>query len=108
MKVLVTGGMGYIGSHTCVQMINAGIEPIILDNLCNSKIAVLNRIEELTGKLPTFYRGDIRESEILDLIFEEQDIDAVIHFAGLKAVGESVAKPVHYYQNNVAGNSLPS
>ena len=103
MKVLVTGGMGYIGSHTCVQMIDAGIEPIILDNLCNSKIAVLNRIEELTGKLPTFYRGDIRESEILDLIFEEQDIDAVIHFAGLKAVGESVAKPVHYYQNNVAG-----
>ncbi|WED26067.1 UDP-glucose 4-epimerase GalE [Vibrio sp. DW001] len=104
MKVLVTGGMGYIGSHTCVQMLEAGIEPIILDNLCNSKTAVLNRIEALTNVRPTFYEGDIRDEAFLDKVFSEHKIDSVIHFAGLKAVGESVAKPLEYYDNNVNGS----
>ena len=104
MKVLVTGGMGYIGSHTCIQMIEAGIEPIILDNLGNSKIAVLDRIEALTQVRPVFYQGDIRDEAFLDSIFAEHTISSVIHFAGLKAVGESVAKPLEYYDNNVNGS----
>nr|WP_319535129.1 UDP-glucose 4-epimerase GalE [uncultured Vibrio sp.] len=103
MKVLVTGGMGYIGSHTCLQMIEAGMEPIIVDNLCNAKVEVLSRIEALTGKQPTFYQGDIRDEAFLDLVFAQHDIQAVIHFAGLKAVGESVVKPLEYYDNNVNG-----
>ncbi|MCY9851650.1 UDP-glucose 4-epimerase GalE [Vibrio mediterranei] len=103
MKVLVTGGMGYIGSHTCVQMLESGIEPIIIDNLCNANQAVLSRIEALTGQAPTFYQGDIRDEALLDRIFEENEIQSVIHFAGLKAVGESVAKPIEYYDNNVNG-----
>ncbi|MCL9781415.1 UDP-glucose 4-epimerase GalE [Vibrio sp. S4M6] len=103
MKVLVTGGTGYIGSHTCVQMIDAGIEPIIVDNLCNSNQEVLNRIETLTGKMPTFYQGDVRDESLLDAIFAEHKIQSVIHFAGLKAVGESVSKPLEYYDNNVNG-----
>ncbi|MDV5169136.1 UDP-glucose 4-epimerase GalE [Photobacterium rosenbergii] len=106
MKVLVTGGMGYIGSHTCVQMIEAGLEPIILDNLCNSKEAVLERVETLTGTKPTFYQGDIRDREILDQVFSEHEISSVIHFAGLKAVGESVEKPLEYYDNNVHGTLM--
>jgi len=104
MTVLVTGGMGYIGSHTCVQMIEAGMEPIIIDNLCNSKMEVLNRIEALTGKKPTFYQGDIRDESFLDSVFSKHNIQAVIHFAGLKAVGESVEKPLEYYNNNVNGS----
>lgn len=104
MKVLVTGGMGYIGSHTCIQMIEAGIEPIILDNLGNSKVAVLDRIEALTQVRPVFYQGDIRDEAFLDSIFAENTISSVIHFAGLKAVGESVAKPLEYYDNNVNGS----
>ncbi|EHK9098100.1 UDP-glucose 4-epimerase GalE [Vibrio parahaemolyticus] len=104
MKVLVTGGMGYIGSHTCVQMIEAGMEPIIVDNLCNAKLEVLNRIEALTGKQPAFHQGDIRDEAFLDTVFAQHDIQAVIHFAGLKAVGESVAKPLEYYDNNVNGS----
>lgn len=105
MKVLVTGGMGYIGSHTCVQMIEAGMEPIIVDNLCNSSAEVLNRIEALTTKRPAFYQGDIRDEAFLDSVFaQEAGIQAVIHFAGLKAVGESVAKPIEYYDNNVNGS----
>ncbi|MEZ9625195.1 UDP-glucose 4-epimerase GalE [Aliivibrio fischeri] len=104
MKVLVTGGMGYIGSHTCIQMIEAGIEPIILDNLGNSKVAVLDRIEALTQIRPVFYQGDIRDEAFLDSIFAEHSISSVIHFAGLKAVGESVAKPLEYYDNNVNGS----
>lgn len=104
MKVLVTGGMGYIGSHTCIQMIEAGIEPIILDNLGNSKVAVLDRIEALTQVRPVFYQGDIRDEAFLDNIFAEHTISSVIHFAGLKAVGESVAKPLEYYDNNVNGS----
>lgn len=103
MKVLVTGGMGYIGSHTCVQMIEAGMEPVIVDNLCNAKDEVLNRIKSLTGKTPTFYLGDIRNEAFLDSVFSQHDIEAVIHFAGLKAVGESVEKPLEYYDNNVNG-----
>nr|WP_226048868.1 UDP-glucose 4-epimerase GalE [Vibrio vulnificus] len=104
VNVLVTGGMGYIGSHTCVQMMAAGMEPIIVDNLCNAKVDVLSRIEALTGKQPTFYQGDIRDEAFLDSVFAKHDIQAVIHFAGLKAVGESVAKPLEYYDNNVNGS----
>ncbi|WP_367298776.1 UDP-glucose 4-epimerase GalE [Hafnia alvei] len=103
MIVLVTGGSGYIGSHTCVQLIAAGHTPIILDNLCNSKASVLERIHTLTGNTPTLYQGDIRDRLLLDRIFAENQIDSVIHFAGLKAVGESVQKPLEYYDNNVSG-----
>ncbi|MFA0440439.1 UDP-glucose 4-epimerase GalE [Vibrio sp. 10N.286.49.C2] len=103
MKVLVTGGMGYIGSHTCVQMLESGIEPVIIDNLCNAKQSVLSRIKALSGQTPTFYHGDVRDAELLERIFSEHDIQSVIHFAGLKAVGESVVKPIEYYDNNVAG-----
>ncbi|EAS41273.1 UDP-glucose 4-epimerase GalE [Photobacterium profundum] len=103
MRVLVTGGMGYIGSHTCVQMIEAGMTPIIVDNLYNSKETVLARIEALTGVMPAFFQGDIRDRAFLDKVLSENEIDAVIHFAGLKAVGESVVKPLEYYDNNVHG-----
>ncbi|WP_227736293.1 UDP-glucose 4-epimerase GalE [Yersinia proxima] len=103
MYVLVTGGSGYIGSHTCVQLIKAGHTPVILDNLCNSKSSVLARIHQLTGYTPKFYQGDIRDRALLDKIFAAHAIDAVIHFAGLKAVGESVSKPLEYYNNNVYG-----
>ncbi|ENU5814445.1 UDP-glucose 4-epimerase GalE [Vibrio fluvialis] len=103
MEVLITGGMGYIGSHTCVQMIAAGMTPIMVDNLCNAKAEVLNRIEALTGVRPAFYQGDIRDEAFLDSVFAKHDVQAVIHFAGLKAVGESVSKPIEYYDNNVNG-----
>ncbi|WP_299013131.1 UDP-glucose 4-epimerase GalE [uncultured Photobacterium sp.] len=103
MRVLVTGGMGYIGSHTCVQMIEAGMTPIIVDNLYNSKKTVLARIEKLTGVIPAFYEGDIRDRAFLDKVLAENEVEAVIHFAGLKAVGESVEKPLEYYDNNVHG-----
>ncbi|MGL5953070.1 UDP-glucose 4-epimerase [Providencia rustigianii] len=103
IEVLVTGGLGYIGSHTCVQMIAAGISPIILDNLCNSKMEVLNRIEKLTGFRPIFYQGDVRDEQCLKAIFSTHHIHSVIHFAGLKAVGESVEKPIEYYDVNVNG-----
>ncbi|TBR42205.1 UDP-glucose 4-epimerase GalE [Marinomonas agarivorans] len=102
--ILVTGGMGYIGSHTCVELINAGFTPIILDNLCNSHKNVLERIETITGQKPTFIEGDIRDSELLNKVFSNYPIDAVIHFAGLKAVGESVQHPLRYYDNNVVGS----
>ncbi|END2490508.1 TPA: UDP-glucose 4-epimerase GalE [Vibrio vulnificus] len=104
MNILVTGGSGYIGSHTCIQMIEAGMTPIILDNLYNSKLLVLDRIEQVTGVRPAFYQGDIRDSEILQHVFAQHDIQGVIHFAGLKAVGESVEKPLMYYDNNVSGS----
>ncbi|UTW46245.1 UDP-glucose 4-epimerase GalE [bacterium SCSIO 12696] len=104
MKVLVTGGLGYIGSHTCVQMHQAGMEPVILDNGRNSHPVVLDRIEAITGLRPVLYKGDVRDAAILDQIFAEHQIDAVIHFAGLKAVGESVEKPLAYYDNNVNGS----
>lgn len=104
MNILVTGGLGYIGSHTCVKLIEAGYNPIIIDNLYNSKKTVLNRIEQITGKSPLFYYGDIRDKALLDTIFKQHTITAVIHFAGLKAVGESVAKPLEYYEQNVYGS----
>ncbi|MEQ4676753.1 UDP-glucose 4-epimerase GalE [Providencia vermicola] len=102
-QILVTGGLGYIGSHTCVQMIQQGMQPIILDNLHNASLEVLNRIEAITGKKPVFYQGDVRDSQILDTIFANHQIHSVIHFAGLKAVGESVEKPIEYYDVNVNG-----
>ncbi|GAB3480493.1 UDP-glucose 4-epimerase GalE [Marinomonas epiphytica] len=104
MKVLVTGGLGYIGSHTCVQLLDAGHQLVVVDNLSNSKEEVLNRIEKLTGQRPLFCQGDIRDEAFLDDIFQQHSINAVIHFAGLKAVGESVAKPLEYYDNNVNGS----
>mgnify|MGYP002520699672 FL=1 len=103
MKILVTGGAGYIGSHTCVELLNAGYEVVILDNFYNSSPEVLKRIKELTGKEFTFCECDIRDRKGLDKVFAENKIDAVIHFAGLKAVGESVRKPLEYYENNVGG-----
>lgn len=103
MNILVTGGMGYIGSHTCIQMIEAGMTPVIFDNLYNSKASVLDRIEGVTGVRPKFIEGDIRNKSLLIDVLKSQNIQAVIHFAGLKAVGESVAKPLEYYDNNVNG-----
>ncbi|EOA5630814.1 UDP-glucose 4-epimerase GalE [Providencia rettgeri] len=102
-QVLVTGGLGYIGSHTCVQMIQQGMQPVILDNLHNANLEVLNRIEAITGVKPVFYQGDVRDSQILASIFANHQIHSVIHFAGLKAVGESVQKPIEYYDVNVNG-----
>lgn len=103
MKVLVTGGAGYIGSHTCVELLNNGHDVIIVDNLSNSKPEVINRIKELTGKDFKFYKADILNKKEIDKIFKENNIEAVIHFAGLKAVGESVKIPLRYYYNNVTG-----
>ena len=101
MKILVTGGAGYIGSHTCVELLNNGYEVIVIDNLINSKMSVIDNIKKITGKDIIFYEGDVRDKELLTHIFSDNNIDAVIHFAGLKAVGESVQKPVEYYQNNL-------
>lgn len=104
MKILVTGGLGYIGSHTCVELVLAGHEPVALDNLCNTSIAVQARVEKITGRPLAFVEADIRERTALDAVFAQHAFDAVIHFAGLKAVGESVAQPLRYYDNNVAGS----
>ena len=106
MSILVTGGAGFIGSHTCVELLNAGYDPIILDNLCNSKSESVKRIKEITGKDVKFYECDIRDRAGLDKIFAENKIDAVIHFTGLKAVGESCAKPLEYYDNNIGGSVI--
>ena len=103
MAILVTGGAGFIGSHTCVEMLNAGYEVIVVDNLCNASEEAIRRVEKITGKNVTFYKADIRDKEALDQIFDKESVECVIHFAGLKAVGESVAKPLEYYQNNIAG-----
>lgn len=103
MAILVTGGAGYIGSHTCVELLNAGYEAVVLDNLSNSSEKSLERVEELTGKKVTFYKGDILDRAILRDIFQKEQIDCCIHFAGLKAVGESVEKPWEYYNNNISG-----
>ena len=103
MKVLVTGGAGYIGSHTSVELLNAGHEVVCIDNFMNSKYEAVKRVEQITGKSVKFYEGDIRDKDILNKIFTENKIDAVINFAGLKAVGESVAKPIEYYENNIEG-----
>ena len=104
MKILVTGGAGYIGSHTCVELLEAGYEVVIVDNFCNSNPKVIERIRLITGKKPNFYEADIADEKSMTALFEkEQNIECVIHFAGLKAVGESVAKPLEYYSNNIGG-----
>ena len=104
MYVLVTGGAGFIGSHTVVELLQAGYEVVIIDNFSNSSPLVLSRIEEITGKRPLLIEGDIRDRALLDDVFKQHEIDAVVHFAGLKAVGESVQKPLEYYDNNVSGS----
>ena len=101
MKILVTGGCGYIGSHTCVELLEHGYEVIVVDNLVNSKRDVIDKIKEITGKSVIFYEGNVQEEKLLVSIFKKHKIDAVIHFAGLQAVGESVQKPILYYQNNL-------
>jgi len=101
MNVLVTGGAGYIGSHTCVELLNEGYGVVVVDNLCNSNPESLNRVEELTGKKVKFYEGDVRDEALMRKIFAENELHCVIHFAGLKAVGESVAMPWEYYDNNL-------
>ena len=103
MAILVTGGAGYIGSHTCVELLENGKEVVVLDNLSNSSEESLNRVKKITGNEVKFYKGDISETSILDTIFQNENIESCIHFAGLKSVGESVAKPLEYYQNNIAG-----
>jgi UDP-glucose 4-epimerase len=103
-KVLVTGGAGYIGSHTCVQLLNSGHEVIVLDNLCNSSEESLNRVQQISGKPLTFVQGDIRDAQVLDQVFQQHQINAVIHFAGLKAVGESQQIPLAYFDNNISGS----
>ena len=101
MKILVTGGTGFIGSHTCVELLNSGYDVVIADNLYNSKALVVDRIETITGKRPAFYELDICDREALNALFDKEDIDAAIHFAGYKAVGESTQKPIEYYHNNI-------
>lgn len=103
MAILVTGGAGYIGSHTCVELLNEGYEVVVADNLCNSSMVSIERVEKITGKKVTFYEVDLRDKEGLNAVFDKEEIDSVIHFAGLKAVGESVSKPLEYYDNNIGG-----
>ena len=100
--ILVTGGAGYIGSHTCVELLEAGYDVVVVDNLCNSSKESLKRVEQITGKCLKFYEADIADRKVMNKIFEENNIFGVIHFAGLKAVGESVAKPLEYYKNNIS------
>ena len=102
--ILVTGGAGYIGTHTCVALLNAGFDVVVLDNFCNSKPEAMNRVQKITGKTVALINGDVRGKDCLSAIFKQHTIHAVIHFAGLKAVGESVANPVKYYDNNVLGS----
>lgn len=104
MNILVTGGAGYIGAHTCIELIGAGYTPVVLDNLCNSSSIALDRVAQVSGQKVTFVEGDIRDKALLHTIFKNHAIDAVIHFAGLKAVGESVNKPLDYYDNNISGS----
>ena len=103
MRILVTGGAGYIGSHTCVELLNQGQEVVVVDNLCNSSEESLNRVKQITGKDVTFYKADLLDKAAMEEIFSKETVDAVIHFADLKAVGESVAKPLEYYHNNITG-----
>lgn len=103
-KVLVTGGAGYIGSHTCVELLNANFDVVVLDNFCNSKPIAIQRVEKITGKPITLIEGDVRDKNCLNALFSKHEIDAVIHFAGLKAVGDSVKNPLEYYDNNVTGS----
>lgn len=104
MAVLVTGGAGYIGSHTVVELLNANREVVVLDNLSNASAKSLDRVKQITGKAVTFYQGDVLDRALLKRIFADHNIESVIHFAGLKAVGESVVKPIEYYRNNVEGS----
>jgi UDP-glucose 4-epimerase len=104
MKILVTGGAGYIGSHTCLELLAAGCEVVVLDNLSNASQESLRRVAEITGRAPRFVRGDVRDESALRQVFAGHRIEAVIHFAGLKAVGESVEQPIRYYDNNVNGS----
>lgn len=106
MAILVTGGAGYIGSHTCVELLNAGYEVVVVDNLCNSSEKSLDRVREITGKDLTFYKADLLDEAAMEEIFSKEKIESVIHFAGLKAVGESVAKPLEYYHNNLTGTFI--
>lgn len=103
MAILVTGGAGYIGSHTCVELLQAGYEIVVVDNLSNSKLESMNRVKEITGEEFPFYKIDILDKAGLESVFSENTINAVIHFAGLKAIGESVQFPLHYYHNNITG-----
>lgn len=104
--ILVTGGTGYIGSHTTLALLQGGFDVVVLDNLCNSSAASLKRVAQLAGRAPVFVEGDIRDRAVLDRLFAEHYLDAVLHFAGLKAVGESVAQPLRYYCNNVHGSQV--
>lgn len=106
MSILLTGGAGYIGSHIAVELLSLGKEVVIYDNLSNSSEKVLDRIKEITGKSPKFYKGDLRDREGLDKVFKNEKIESVIHLAGLKAVGESVRKPIEYYDNNIGGTTI--
>lgn len=106
MKILVTGGAGYIGSHTCVELLNAGYEIVVVDNLCNSSQESLKRVEKITGKGLAFYQVDLLDEVALENVFCKEHFDAVIHFAGLKSVGESVKKPLEYYHNNITGTLI--
>ena len=103
MKILVTGGAGYIGSHTLIELLQKGYETVVIDNFSNSSPKSIQRVEQITGKKVTLYEGDVRDKKVLEQIFAEHKIDWVIHFAGLKAVGESCAKPIEYYDNNLYG-----
>lgn len=104
MRFLITGGAGYIGSHTLLELLQAGHEAVVLDNLCNSSMLSLQRVQQITGVAPVFVQGDVCDRAVLDRIFTQYEIDGVLHFAGLKAVGESVKQPLPYYQNNVSGS----
>jgi len=106
MAILVTGGAGYIGSHTCIELMNAGYDVVVVDNLYNSSEKALERVEQIAGRKVKFYKADILDRDALNNIFENEQIDSVIHFAGLKAVGESVAKPLEYYHNNMTGTFI--
>lgn len=106
MRILVTGGAGYIGSHTCVELLNRGHEVVVVDNLCNSSEESLRRVKKITGKAPVFYQVDLLDRQGLEHVLEQEPVDAVIHFAGLKAVGESVEKPLEYYHNNITGTLI--
>ncbi len=106
MAILVTGGAGYIGSHTCLELLNQGYEVVVIDNLSNSSSKSLERVEEITGKKLTFYKADLLDKEAVEEVFKNENINSVIHFAGLKAVGESVVKPMEYYHNNITGTLI--
>ena len=106
MSILVTGGAGFIGSHTCVELLNAGYEVVVVDNLYNASEKALERVEQITGKKVTFYEADILDRDALNAIFDKEQVESVIHFAGYKAVGESVHKPIEYYYNNITGTLI--